>query len=107
LVCFEQAKVSGTLCEPFSAQKAARLGIIADVVPALKVGGKFIANPTVVTDRMIDEYGRIVHGEFKTGAAFKEGQGLIKEGEIDLSLRCKMPSHRNGVKHHHKVAQTL
>ena len=39
----EQAMISGTLCEPFSAHKAARLGIIAEVVPALKIDGKFIA----------------------------------------------------------------
>ncbi|QXE91325.1 6-oxocyclohex-1-ene-1-carbonyl-CoA hydratase [Geomonas subterranea] len=82
----EQAMVSGTLCEPFSAHKAARLGIIADVVPALKIDGKFVANPTVVTDRFLDEYGRVVHGEFRTGSQFKEGQAMIKEGEIDLSL---------------------
>jgi 6-oxo-cyclohex-1-ene-carbonyl-CoA hydrolase len=82
----EQAMVSGTLCEPFSAHKAARLGIIADVVPALKVGGKFVANPTVVTDRFLDDYGRVVHGEFRTGNQFKEGQAMIKDGEIDLSL---------------------
>jgi 6-oxo-cyclohex-1-ene-carbonyl-CoA hydrolase len=82
----EQAMVSGTLCEPFSAHKANRLGIIADVVPSLKINGAFVANPTVVTDRMLDEYGRIIHGEFKTGAAFKEGAALIKEGTVDLSL---------------------
>ncbi|MBJ6802217.1 6-oxocyclohex-1-ene-1-carbonyl-CoA hydratase [Geomonas propionica] len=82
----EQAMVSGTLCEPFSAHKAARLGIIADVVPALKIDGKFVANPTVVTDRFLDEYGRVVHGEFRTGSQFKEGQAMIKDGEIDLSL---------------------
>lgn len=82
----EQAMVSGTLCEPFSAHKAARLGIIADLVPALKLNGSFVANPTVITDRMLDDYGRIVHGEFKTGAAFKEGRELLKQGQIDLSL---------------------
>ena len=82
----EQAMVSGTLCEPFSAHKANRLGIIADVVPALKLNGTYVANPTVVTDRMLDEYGRIVHGEFKSGAAFKEGAALIKEGTVDLGM---------------------
>jgi 6-oxo-cyclohex-1-ene-carbonyl-CoA hydrolase len=82
----EQAMVSGTLCEPFSAHKANRLGIIADVVPALKINGAYVANPTVITDRMLDEYGRIVHGEFKSGAAFKEGAALLKEGTIDLSM---------------------
>ena len=82
----EQAMVSGTLCEPFSAHKAARLGIIADVVPALKIDGKYIANPTVVTDQMFDEYGRIILGDFRSGSDFKEGRDLIKTGEIDLSM---------------------
>ena len=82
----EQAMVSGTLCEPFSAHKANRLGIIADVVPALKLNGAYIANPTVITDRMLDEYGRIVHGDFKSGTAFKDGIAMIKEGTIDLGM---------------------
>ncbi len=82
----EQAMVSGTLCEPFSAHKAARLGIIAEVVPALKIDGKFVANPTVITDQMIDEYGRIILGEFRTGSDFKAGRDVIKTGEIDLSM---------------------
>ena len=82
----EQAMVSGTLCEPFSAHKAYRLGICHDIAPALKIDGDFIPNPTVITDRYLDEYGRIVHGEFKTGDAFKVGKDLIKKGEVDLSL---------------------
>ncbi|KAA3630519.1 MAG: 6-oxocyclohex-1-ene-1-carbonyl-CoA hydratase [Proteobacteria bacterium] len=82
----EQAMVSGTLCEPFSAHKAYRLGICTDIVPALKIDGKFVANPTVITDRMLDEFGRIVHGEFKTGAEFKEGRELMKQGEVDLGM---------------------
>lgn len=82
----EQAMVSGTLCEPFSAHKAYRLGVCHDVVPALKIDGAFVPNPTVITDQYLDHYGRIVHGEFKTGAAFKEGRELVKQGEVDLSL---------------------
>ncbi len=82
----EQAMISGTLCEPFSAHKAARLGIIAEVVPALKIDGKFVANPSVITDQMLDEYGRIILGEFRTGSAFSAGRDLIKSGEIDLSM---------------------
>lgn len=82
----EQAMVSGVLCEPFSAHKAQRLGVIAEIVPALKVDGKFVANPLVWTDRMLDEFGRICHGESKTGAALDEGKALMKRGEIDLSL---------------------
>ena len=82
----EQAMVSGTLCEPFSAHKAARLGIIMDLAPALKIDGAFVPNPTVITDRYLDDYGRVVHGEFLTGAAAKAGRERIKQGEIDLSL---------------------
>ncbi len=82
----EQAMVSGTLCEPFSAHKAARLGIIADVVPALKIDGEFVANPTVITDQFLDQYGRVIHGDFRTGSAFKEGRDMIKSGEVDLSM---------------------
>lgn len=82
----EQAMVSGTLCEPFSAHKAYRLGICSNVVPALKIDGEFVPNPTVITDRMLDDYGRIVHGEFKTGDEFKAGKDIIKQGEVDLGL---------------------
>ncbi len=82
----EQAMVSGTLCEPFSAHKAYRLGIVSGIVPALKIDGRFIANPTVVTDRMFDDFGRILHGEFKTGDEFKAGREMIKSGETDLGL---------------------
>jgi 6-oxocyclohex-1-ene-carbonyl-CoA hydrolase len=86
----EQAIVSGTLCEPFSAHKAARLGILSGLVPALKVEGRFLPNPAVITDRMVDEYGRVVLGEFKTGEPYREGQALIRSGEVDLSLLDRM-----------------
>ncbi|TVO70950.1 6-oxocyclohex-1-ene-1-carbonyl-CoA hydratase [Sedimenticola selenatireducens] len=82
----EQAMVSGTLCEPFSAHKAYRLGIVSQIVPALKVNGEFVANPMAITDQMLDQYGRIVHGEFKTGDQAKAAKELMKTGEIDLSL---------------------
>jgi 6-oxo-cyclohex-1-ene-carbonyl-CoA hydrolase len=54
----EAAMMSCTLCEPWTAYEAHRLGLIGQVVPALKVDGKFVANPLVVTDRWIDEQGR-------------------------------------------------
>lgn len=82
----EQAMVSGTLCEPFSAHKAYRIGISSQIVPALKVDGKFVANPLVITDRYLDEFGRIIHGEFKTGDELAAGKEVLKRGEIDLSL---------------------
>ena len=85
-VGMERAMWSGTLCETWTAHQAYQLGLIHDITPALKVDGKFIANPLVVTDRMTDEYGRMVFGQMKTGDALKEGKALLKQGEVDLSL---------------------
>ncbi len=82
----EQAMVSGTLCEPWSAHKAYRMGIVADIVPALKVDGEFVPNPMVITDKYLNEYGKIVLGDSKSGDALAEGKATLKSGEIDLSL---------------------
>jgi 6-oxo-cyclohex-1-ene-carbonyl-CoA hydrolase len=82
----EHAMESGTLCEHYSAHKAYRLGIALDVVPALKVDGKFVPNPLVVTDHYLDEWGRIIHGEPKTGEELAKGKELLAKGAIDLSL---------------------
>ena len=82
----ERAMAACVLCDPFSAHKAYQMGMLTDVVPALKLDGKFIANPTVETQRMVDEYGRNAYGEAKTGAALEEGKALMKRGTVDLSL---------------------
>ena len=82
----EQAMVSAVLCETFSAHKALRLGIVMDLVPALKLDGEYVANPLVVTDRFADEWGRIVFGEPKSGDELAEGKESMKRGEIDLGL---------------------
>ncbi len=86
MVGCEQAMVSGTLCEPWSAHKAYRMGIVCDIVPALKVDGEYIANPLVITDEYLDKYGKIIMGESKTGDALAEGKAVLKSGEIDLGL---------------------
>jgi 6-oxo-cyclohex-1-ene-carbonyl-CoA hydrolase len=83
-VGIEAAMESCTLCEHWSAHKARRLGLISAAVPALKVDGRFVANPFVVTDRWVDE-GRIVFGEMKTGGARDEARALVARGDIDLS----------------------
>lgn len=82
----EQAMDTGVLCEPWSAHKAYRKGMLNDIVPALKVDGKFVANPLVVTDRYLDEYGRVILGEPKTGQEKAAAKELLAKGEVDLSL---------------------
>jgi 6-oxo-cyclohex-1-ene-carbonyl-CoA hydrolase len=84
-VGIEAAMESCTLCEHWSAYKAHRLGLITSVVPALKVDGRLVPNPIVVTDRYVSD-GRIVYGEMKTGAARDEAKALMSRGEVDLSL---------------------
>src|SRR5262249_56628812 len=82
----ERAMAACVLCEPFSAHEAYHMGILTDLVPALKVDGKFIANPLVETSRMTDDYGRLMFGKAKTGDALKAGKELMKRGSVDLSL---------------------
>ncbi len=82
----ERAMAACVLCEPFSAHKAYAMGILTDIVPALKVDGQWVANPLVETQRMTDAYGRFVFGEPKTGDALKEGKALLARGAVDLSL---------------------
>jgi len=82
----EAAMESATLCEHWSAHKAYRLGMLTGLVPSLKVDGKFVPNPLVITDRWVDEWGHIVHGEKKKGEALAEGKAMLSRGEVDLSL---------------------
>jgi 6-oxo-cyclohex-1-ene-carbonyl-CoA hydrolase len=84
-VGIEQAMASCTLCERWSAHKAHRLGLLTGMVPGLKVDGEWRSNPLVITDRWLDETGRIVHGEPKTGIELKAGKELLARGTIDLS----------------------
>jgi 6-oxo-cyclohex-1-ene-carbonyl-CoA hydrolase len=81
----ERAMAACVLCEPFSAHEAYFMGLLTDIAPALKVDGKFIANPLVETARTTDEYGRFVFGKPKTGEVLRAGQELMKRGEVDLS----------------------
>ena len=74
-VGFAAAAESLVLCEPWSAHKAFRLGLINEVVPVHRGSdGKPIANPLVITDRQTDEVGRLVYGDWKTGAAREEAK---------------------------------
>lgn len=83
-VGIEAAMESCTLCEHWSAYKAERLGLLTRVVPTLAIDGAFVPNPLVVTDRWLDG-GRIVHGDFRTGAEKDAGKALFARGRVDLA----------------------
>ncbi|MEI2695251.1 MAG: 6-oxocyclohex-1-ene-1-carbonyl-CoA hydratase [Saprospiraceae bacterium] len=82
----EKAMGSLTLCEPMTAHQAYYYGIITEVVPVLKQEGRFIANPMVVTDRLFDEFGRIIFGKLKEADELRKAKELIASAEIDLSM---------------------
>jgi 6-oxo-cyclohex-1-ene-carbonyl-CoA hydrolase len=84
-VGIEAAMFSGTLCDPWSAHRFYALGGLTDIVPALRVDGEFVPNPLVVTERLLDDSGRFVLGEWKTGPARDEGKALLAAGKIDLA----------------------
>jgi 6-oxocyclohex-1-ene-carbonyl-CoA hydrolase len=86
MVGAERAMAACVLCEPFSAHEAYHMGMLTDIVPALKVDGEFIANPLVETERMLDRFGKLAIGKAKTGEALRQGKELMKKGAVDLAL---------------------
>jgi 6-oxo-cyclohex-1-ene-carbonyl-CoA hydrolase len=84
-VGIERAMESCTLCRPWSAHKAHRLGLVTRIVPALRVDGTLVPNPLVVTDRWLDEFGDVVHGDFRTGEEKQAGKERLRAGQVDLT----------------------
>jgi 6-oxo-cyclohex-1-ene-carbonyl-CoA hydrolase len=82
-VGFSHAMASCVLCDMWSAHKAAFLGLVNEVVPALKVDGRYVPNPMVVTDRFVDEFGRIVYGDFRTGAEADAAKAVLAKATTD------------------------
>ena len=84
-VGFSRAMESGVLCDMWSAHKALFIGLINEVVPVLKLDGKWIPNPMAITDRFLDQFGNIVYGDFKTGDERKAAKEILAKAETDLS----------------------
>ncbi len=83
----EVAMFSCTVCDLWSAHEAVRYGLLTEIVPALKIDGKFIPNPLVTTDKWIEERtGDIIYGKVKKGEDLTVAKDLMKSGEVDLSL---------------------
>ncbi len=77
---------SCTLCEPWSAHRAARLGLVNKIVPVLKNSdGKFISNP-FVSLKESDEWGNVAFGSYKTGDEKQKAKAVAAECTTDLSL---------------------
>ncbi len=84
-VGMERAMQSCILCEMWSAYEAQSIGLISEAVPVLAVDGRYIPNPLVITDRWLDEQGRLVYGKRKIGDALKAAKGVMEGGTVDLT----------------------
>ena len=85
-VGIEQAMMSAALCQPWSAHRFNWLGGLTQIVPALRVDGAMIANPMAITNRLVDDSGRVVFGDPKTGPERDEAKQLMARGKVDLTL---------------------
>jgi 6-oxo-cyclohex-1-ene-carbonyl-CoA hydrolase len=74
----EDAMWNCVSCEMWSAYKMKAKNLISKAVPVLKIDGKWVRNPQIITDKYVDD-GEIVYGEFKRGDALKEARALVKE----------------------------
>jgi len=74
----EDAMWNCVSCEMWSAYKMKLKNLITKCVPVLKIDDKWVRNPTVITDRYVED-GEIVYGEYKKGDELKEARGFVKE----------------------------
>lgn len=72
-------------CEMWSAYKMKLKNLVSKVVPVLKVDGKWVRNPQIVTDRYVDD-GEIVYGEYKKGDELKEARAFVKAHQADADF---------------------
>ena len=63
----EDAMWNCVSCETWSAYKMKLKGLVTKVVPVLRQGDGWLRNPTVITDRFVDD-GEVIYGEMKAGA---------------------------------------
>ena len=72
-------------CEMWSAYKMKMKNLISKCVPVLKVNGKWVRNPLIITDRYIED-GEIVYGEYKKGEEAKEARAFVKEHQANADF---------------------
>ncbi|MBI4346290.1 MAG: 6-oxocyclohex-1-ene-1-carbonyl-CoA hydratase [Elusimicrobia bacterium] len=71
-------------CEMWSAYKMLRKGLISKVLPVLKKDGRFLRNPQVHLDYVLD--GELVYGEPKTGAELEQARARMQGASVDFEL---------------------
>ena len=72
-------------CEMWSAYKMKMKGLISKCVPVLKVDGRWVRNPMIVTDRYIED-GEIVYGEYESSEKLKQARAFVKQHEANADF---------------------
>jgi len=81
----EDAMWNCVSCEMWSAYKMKAKNLISKVVPVLKIDGKWVRNPQIITDKYVQD-GEIVYGEYKSGEELKEARALVKKHQADADF---------------------
>ena len=66
-----------------------RLGLINKAVPVINDGGKWVRNPTVITDRYVED-GEIVYGEVKTGEDYDKTNAYVRQAREQNKVNLEM-----------------
>jgi 6-oxo-cyclohex-1-ene-carbonyl-CoA hydrolase len=74
----EDAMWNCVSCEMWSAYKMKAKNLISKVVPVLKVDGKWVRNPQIITETYVQD-GEIVYGENKSGEEAKAARDFVKQ----------------------------
>ncbi len=81
----EDAMWNCVSCEMWSAYKMKTKGLISKCVPVLKVDGEWVRNPTIITDRYLED-GEIVYGEYEKGDNLKEARAFVKQHQANADF---------------------
>jgi len=81
----EDAMWNCVSCEMWSAYKMKAKGLISKCVPVLKVDGRWVRNPLIVTDKWVED-GEIVYGEYQKGEALQKARDFVKQHQPDADF---------------------
>jgi 6-oxo-cyclohex-1-ene-carbonyl-CoA hydrolase len=85
-VGYAKAAESLVLCQPWSAYKALRVGLVNEVTAVHRTReGALVPNPLAITDRWLGADGSIVYGEWREGAERGAAEALAAECTVDLA----------------------
>jgi 6-oxo-cyclohex-1-ene-carbonyl-CoA hydrolase len=63
--------------------------LINKAVPVVKDGDKWVRNPTVITDRYVED-GEIVYGEFKAGEEYNKANAYVRQAREQNKISLEL-----------------